>query len=856
MPHPSPALCWVGKQQPSKVVFVEGIKKGIHWIASNGSRKLPLCSSALSSRRLHAGIPLRKPKDDAALHSVDITWRGGQADETSSTDFSHLQLLLEWKAMQGQLRNELSEVGLAQKSWDYTAVPSSSLVLPPSPSLPSPPPLPPTFFDSNSVTRTMPVEQMRKSNAMQEEKQEVLKAKMYIPIWIEKVDEKILEAATKDLMLNLREGTRDVKKLADGFLTFFKLNSMTPLERESRLEQAQLFVLGLWIAKAHDTLYYQRLKKSSVSLCLEITADLYRSFSEINSQTSSVSYPMVSQYRATLHRLFSLLYPYSASYEREARMHIVASTIMARLLRDPVLKPSQARYLFSRHVARLAQETATQQSSSNHDLSWAESVTTILTLIQRGIITPYDSTPNPKSTNIVDTFLRLLCLATRGKQVDSSWSQSAILDIARTAQIANFQKMSSTKSEPNGDSCKLKEQGRLFEVKPFVSQDTLEQMVYLLIQVGNFNLARELAFMAPREQRSLRILIPLMRKWANFTPGMTVKARKQPLQSRTTRSKVNYECTFSQVLWEEATSLKNVMDTANSSTAIDIFNARFRSHARSGATHLVARDLRILQSILGGDGFSLSKVLSLLHDKAQIDIVRTFARAGRLVQARRWANKILIALQERSKIGNQMSIGKELKVRVLNVILLAFLRLKHQGKRIMARRAHIELLRQGGMIKEGRYHLRRAINRYIRQRKVETLKSSSLADKKKLTRLRHAINFLVNFATRHDIEPDNQTSSILLHYILRLNVRIISDQVLYCFKEQADFDWKAKGLTGVRADIFALLAGKHVQDFVDISNTVKGRWRAALIDDAIQTRNRGQISFRRLNKYSLRKMGL
>jgi len=646
-------------------------------------------------------------------------------------------------------------------------------------------------------------------------------------------------------MMDIRAGERSVPKLAETFLATWEWEQGykdASIDRASCLVQIQLFILSQWIRRADHIMFGSNPNPAAISLCLEITQDLHQSMSQANNKklTGSLSreFDLRAIQRATLHRLFSLVFPFTKTKVMACpAIPFQALGIIADIVSDNRLRPAQARYLCRKFLLRLRDAAVCKIESQEYsDTVWKLSVKTIVTLIQADIVRPHSSqavySPS-KSESDVDTFLRSLCLAISNKQIKEPWTSQAVLEVVYASQDANLKKA----MDVSGGLVPFKGEGKnAFAVAPFVSPETLEYLSKILVASGQYWLVKELIFMAPREQRSIRALTYLMRKWSNvppdFVPGGVLKRRS----NEDVHSYRN--CKTSQRIWVESMALLDPEDVKYRQKLVSVFSSRMASHARSKTPGLVFADLKALQSLIPGKA-TLPDVLLSLHEKAQVDSIRAFTRAGNLARGRKWAQEILSSMKDKHILSTaRPMIVKDPGSRILNVLLIAYLQLRLRNK-VKARRRFSLMIRRGALVKEQRAHLRPTINRYLRVKKRKMLRRWRASFKNRKTQLEWTLSFLEAIATRHGILPNDQTTYILTSAILRLSPRKVSDAVLRRIRDTMDWDWQVKGVSGVLNELRRVLEGKEVTAMCYIEEEGLGHAkRVTMINNAIAKRRK------------------
>lgn len=758
-------------------------------------------------------------------------------DREDSLSESYEQVVPGWNASKQRLEDSISQVSLPYMTWGRP------------PEAPQHPPL------SGNVVSNRPsiiTQAHEKEAADVDASGTVAVLSDVIPSrisFITDLDERILEQAALPSMVQIRNGERDMAKLAALFINQLEASAIAAIDTETQVGQARLFVLSHWIWRASHALAAGKLQVDATTLCLKVTAELYTSMLTVDGQATTAKPTSLDGMRkATLHRLFGLFYPYTRAQgaaSSTTTLSCQSMTFLSKLLRDEGLRPTQLRFLCRRYLVRLENLATMKSQACNQERLWHEAIVTFKALIPLGtLISPTtDATVEPTSSNCVDSFLWMLCLALQKGNINYTSAKTAIMDLARASQVVHMHKktFSSGEGSDGGTSASISQECNL-SVAPFVSQSTLEGMTKLLCQSGHYELAKEVALMAPREQRSIRVLSFLMRKWSSVLPDlMRTEGDKKRERARGRVGSFPF-CAISLQLWTEAMSIVDVDRGTDLPAFVEIFNARMASHARSKAPRLVAADLKALRMVYGKEA-PMSELLGLLSEQAQVEILRAHSRSGCLNQARQWAHKVIVAANARQGKGVNKNPSHSLPLHVMNVLFSAYIKLKGNKKVMTARRRFSVLLRQAGAIKQQRMHLRRTITKFLRGKRKELSLRQSSPSRGRLYRLRQALDYLCAFATRHGIVPDEKTTRILLVAILRLSPRIVTKETLERIKRQADFDWKSKGIVKVLDEVGMLLKGKAVQPSCNHPQSTKeGRARAAMIDAAIARRQYWQES--------------
>lgn len=788
MRRPLPVLRWAlspCQLNPRSAGIGTGLAASKEWIQSCGLKALPSWAASFSTRR----AVLLKPKDDSTLRSVGVALPSDAHNTMPGED--HLQVLFEWKALQSKLHGV---------SGEQTPAPPDQQSRPPSPAS-----LSASFFDSNTSIGDVvrPAAERRRGTKTTHES-----------LWITQLDYSVLGDGSYEAMVAIRAGERDLGRLAQRFLR--KIERMqgseaaTNASRALRAQEIKLFILAQWIARASLALSTDTPRPASVGLLLDTTLELYMSMRENVGEESWSTSPEHSNLRAvqraTMHRLFSLAYPFTRPNRKTPETGFKALALVARILGDTRLRPAQARFLCRRFLHRLRDTTKTNLGRLGREAVWRPAVESIVFLIREDIVRPFDRHDHSTSSD-VDDFLQSLCAAMDNRQVDRGWARQAVLEVARAAQDANLRrawqsrdvKASARKAMAVGES------KALLDVLPFASTPALEEMARRLAQCGEHGLALEIAYMGPREQRTLPILVHLMRRWSDVSPDFTPE-HIQARQRRSTPQSSFHNCKTSQLLWAEAMSLLDENIDERRKQLLNLFTARMASHARSRAPGLVIADLKALQRVLPlCDGGGLIDTLGHMNDKTQVEAVRAFARAGRLNAALAWGRRIMTAAQTRGAASDDDQ--RRLGIRMLNVLLSAFLLLKGRGL-VSARRRLAIMARRAGALKTLRPHLRTTINRLLRRQKSAMLRRGTRSIKDRSQQFHQATRFLESFASQHGIVPNETTSVILVYAIVRLSPLKVSDAILRRFKDHIAWNWHHTGVAGVLADVRALLAGE------------------------------------------------
>ncbi|UZJ51989.1 hypothetical protein CBS101457_001309 [Exobasidium rhododendri] len=760
-----------------------------------------------------------------------------------------MQMLVEWKLFNIRLSDELLKQDMHAQEQQYRPppIPPPPLLLPSSPALSS------SFFDTNDSIKAQNIRHEIASEKRDDVS--VLSGKsVRSNSWIATLDVEFLKAATRQAMLSVRAGQRDLTILAEAVLSKLKSEESayecTPKEEIARLTELRLFLLSQWIARADVILFESSPTPATISLCQDISLQLYQSLSKncdkVLSTYAKGHKHIRALHLATIHRLFSLVYPLTRSrFSTNRNLSFQALTIATKVLADTHIRPAQARYICRKLLLRMREVSLLRLSSQEESGPfWELAVETITTLIQSGVVRPYDVDSSQKDCD-VDVFLCLLCHAITNNQVHENLARAAVLKIVHTIQHSNFQR--STERLPRtstvGTSSSEQQQTDSLHLQPFASAVTLEEMTKVLTMPGRYLLAREIVFMAPIEQRRIRVLTFLMRKWSNVPPDfspseMLDRQRREDMHS-------HRKCKISQRLWVEAMLLLDANDARYRDKLHSIFIARLSSHARSRTPGLVMADLKALGELSPGKSSPLEALL-LLHPKAQLDAIRAFTRAGKLAKGKKLAQSLLVAIEEKNihRSNPQPESLKDLGTRIINVLLVAYFRLKLRNK-VKSRRKIALMLRRGGLVKAQKSVPGQTINRYLQGKRAMVLRRYYRHShvKNRQSQLEWAMSFLQGFTSRHGIVPNEQTSIIILSAILRMSSYKVSDEKLQQAKSLV-WDWTCRGVTRTLDELRRVLDGTRVETEArqDVRTGPFHDRMRLMIDSAIEERRRRSMS--------------
>lgn len=774
----------------------------------------------------------RRGSSDHQVHSVQVALPE-ENEATVPPDMDPAHVLVEWRLLEERMQSIFHNTQNPSKELHTAEVETAH---------PGKDTMSSEFFSSNRVG-TSPTSMHTEGSSKD---MDTYKASL----WIASLDEQVLDLELRQTTFAILSGKRNITSLAETVMG--ALDDGEPIsEREyrSRLNQVRFSILGHWVQTSREALVHLKRNVRHVRLLVDMTKDLYESLQISNAnladeniqQAQEMSETTHSDHlysssletkdnsavpwtatlaiqRAVLHRLYTFFYESAAlSMGLALDVTLMCLANCSVVVRDTRLKPSQARYLYRKMVARLHKVLAQTKDKHIRSPVWQQVPHCAMKLFKNGVFLP------GASTNDMESTLLLWSSAVRQRTAPVKEATAALLSISRCAKYTGAGTLSEKES------------------RAIVSTKSLSKIVGNLLAAGKSDAALKLYFMAPPWQRSHKTSVALMTAHSSvklqFHDGKVVSCMEGDARSRR--------------LLDDLLSSLDLSSALGQRIFKEAIIARSSGHVLCKRLDLGRQDMIVYNEVMKHyrvyQGPS-SDVLLDLGDGAQLNFVRQLVTCGRWEEALRLTSKLLDLRRSHNKLANtgddaepfcvdadakspsppgphstSMSCSgstNAFAVRLLNTLLSASLQKKWVRASVFRRAQRISSLSRREQVC--------GVNRRAQ--------------------LHRNMTFLERFATEKHILPDGVTSVVLVAALSRCRRSAVSSQALNYIAHHLDWNWAERGVCAILGEIRDVLKnGKGIP-----SPRVVTMDSGSLDDDPF-ARRRGDIARSRASRLSSRK---